>query len=525
MTSAISLSGHVSIVGPRTGDRGARDDGARGQGFAETLADVVGGGAKKSMAQDQVPQERRMWMLETRDGPRLGMPISDKGLVFDPWQAPAAEESADPEIAADPEAPQDGDTEAQTDTTLAEAADPELPVAKGSAPAAAATASILDAGDAPVETAKAGAPADADAPTGKPETTVQPRAATAVEQPAAGRTATEAAPVAMQSATAQAAAVKPEQPARGTRAQATTAPAATAADADKPADTAPPATRATATPQAPGEAVRPVSSATGQPPTPTDADASQAATAKPSGTVPQGAATPQGDALVTDRPGADRSTGPLDAPARQTVGIAAAEPADNQLGARVSVIANNSTPAPVPNAVQVLGPTSAALVSDLAAAPGWRPATQEAALLPGSRPGTQAGIQSLRIQLHPVELGMVTARLTQNGSQMAIEIQVESNDARQRLSSDSEQIIKALKAIGIEVEKVTIQQAPQSAAANAAQQPAGGQRDMGWQQQQTSSESGSRGQGDRGTTGHQGEGTRNGGGEATSDRAGGSVYI
>jgi len=64
---------------------------------------------------------------------------------------------------------------------------------------------------------------------------------------------------------------------------------------------------------------------------------------------------------------------------------------------------------------------------------------------------------------------MVTARLVASGQQLEIEIRVESNDARQRLANDSDAIVKALRAVGYDVDRVTIQQAPQSGATTAQQ--------------------------------------------------------
>jgi chemotaxis protein MotD len=64
----------------------------------------------------------------------------------------------------------------------------------------------------------------------------------------------------------------------------------------------------------------------------------------------------------------------------------------------------------------------------------------------------------LKIELHPAELGMVTAHLRLSGEQLSIELKPETHDAYRRLSADSEAIVKSLRGLGFEVDKVTILQ-------------------------------------------------------------------
>ena len=69
-----------------------------------------------------------------------------------------------------------------------------------------------------------------------------------------------------------------------------------------------------------------------------------------------------------------------------------------------------------------------------------------------------ASAQSLKIQLHPAELGMVTATLRFAGEQLSIELQVENHEAHRRLASDSETIVKSLRDLGYEIDRVTVLQ-------------------------------------------------------------------
>ena len=79
-----------------------------------------------------------------------------------------------------------------------------------------------------------------------------------------------------------------------------------------------------------------------------------------------------------------------------------------------------------------------------------------------SRASVDRPIQTLRIQLHPVELGVVTAQLTLSGEQLKVEIQVESTETRHRLQADGDGIMQALRAMGYDVDRITIQQVPNS---------------------------------------------------------------
>jgi chemotaxis protein MotD len=196
----------------------------------------------------------------------------------------------------------------------------------------------------------------------------------------------------------------------------------------------------------------------------------------------------------------------------------------------VSVLGFSTSSAPVtppPVLAGQLSPTAAGVVAAIEAEPAWRAAAAEAAIAqrgqaPGQAPGQTHGVvSSLRIQLNPAELGMVTARLVASGSQLEIEIRVESNDARQRLANDSDAIVRALRGVGYDVERVTIQQA-QPAGATAQQDNAGGRNPLMQQEHQH----GRAGGGRNGRDGpDDGGSTRPGAGEAAAQRAGGGVYI
>lgn len=98
-----------------------------------------------------------------------------------------------------------------------------------------------------------------------------------------------------------------------------------------------------------------------------------------------------------------------------------------------------------------------------------RAGTIEAAHLQTGQQG-EAGrmVQTLKIQLQPAELGMVTARLRIVGEQLTVDLQVENTEARHRLSTDSDSIVKALRSLGYDIDRVTVQQSASGGQSNTA---------------------------------------------------------
>jgi chemotaxis protein MotD len=125
-----------------------------------------------------------------------------------------------------------------------------------------------------------------------------------------------------------------------------------------------------------------------------------------------------------------------------------------------------------------LAPSSnaAAVTSQIASNPEWARALQ-----PGSAgdqaPLTQAStgkvLNTLKIQMHPIDLGMVTATLRLKDDELQVEIKVETGDAFRQLSDDQSAMVKALRAQGFAVDQVNIVfNASDSSGNNNAQQQA-----------------------------------------------------
>jgi chemotaxis protein MotD len=124
---------------------------------------------------------------------------------------------------------------------------------------------------------------------------------------------------------------------------------------------------------------------------------------------------------------------------------------------------------------------------------------------------------------------MVTASLRLTGEHLTVELRVENQDAFQRLNADSEIIVKSLRALGLDIDKVTVQQ-PQ--AASQAQARGDGQASASSFGARENNPFGQAGSGGAGTGGHQSGGSDRDAAPQSgtaasnaSDPAGGDIYI
>ena len=118
---------------------------------------------------------------------------------------------------------------------------------------------------------------------------------------------------------------------------------------------------------------------------------------------------------------------------------------------RVTVVSQQNVPAPMASTALVLVDSIAG--STLLGGPNTAPSSNAI-----HAAATHASAQSLKIQLHPAELGMVTATLRFAGERLSIELKVENPEAYRRLTSDSETIVGSLRDLGYDIDKVTILQ-------------------------------------------------------------------
>jgi len=190
----------------------------------------------------------------------------------------------------------------------------------------------------------------------------------------------------------------------------------------------------------------------------------------------------------------------------------------------VHIVSERSFPAP---AAPSVGSTVANLAQVLAAARSQ--AATPAAF--AQHPTVAVPAHTLRIELHPAELGTVMASLKLSGDQLSVELKPDTAEAYRHLSKESDAIASSLKKLGLDVGTVTIMQ-PSLALTAAARADTGNQasvmpgRDGAQFQQGTSggggSDSGGRQSG--GNRGHDGQ-TLDPAKPLHRGRPGGSVFI
>jgi chemotaxis protein MotD len=138
--------------------------------------------------------------------------------------------------------------------------------------------------------------------------------------------------------------------------------------------------------------------------------------------------------------------------------------------ARMEVVSLQSFPAPAQNPISQ---TTSALVEALVSDNGVQRASASASS--GSQTTNSVAVPThvLKIELHPSELGAVTASLRLSGEELSIELKPETHEAYRRLTTDSDAIVKSMRGLGFDVDKVTILQ-PSIAAHTASRADANG---------------------------------------------------
>lgn len=121
-------------------------------------------------------------------------------------------------------------------------------------------------------------------------------------------------------------------------------------------------------------------------------------------------------------------------------------------------------------------------------------------------------VNTLKIQMKPIDLGNVTATLRLHGDALVVSLQVETGEAYRQLSDDQDAIVKALRGHGFAVDQVSVQLSPVDRSSGTPQQSDG---QASQQQQQFSSQPQAR-EGGNGRQGGNGDGTRTFAGEGHS---------
>lgn len=120
---------------------------------------------------------------------------------------------------------------------------------------------------------------------------------------------------------------------------------------------------------------------------------------------------------------------------------------------RFSVVAMQSFATPANTSLDL---TVSGVVDALAGDEGLKRAAAAASSYGAGLHRIAGPAHSLRIELHPAELGMISARLLLAGDQLSVEIRPDTQEGWQRLSSDSETIARAMRDLGFEISRVTV---------------------------------------------------------------------
>jgi chemotaxis protein MotD len=93
-------------------------------------------------------------------------------------------------------------------------------------------------------------------------------------------------------------------------------------------------------------------------------------------------------------------------------------------------------------------------------------------------------VNTLKIQMHPIELGLVTATLRLHGDALVVSLQVETGEAYRQLVDDQDTIVRALRSQGFAVDQVTVQLSPADKSGGAQQGDSQNQQQQQFSNQQ-----------------------------------------
>ncbi|MGN7292285.1 flagellar hook-length control protein FliK [Rhizobium sp. SAFR-030] len=127
----------------------------------------------------------------------------------------------------------------------------------------------------------------------------------------------------------------------------------------------------------------------------------------------------------------------------------------------------------------------AALTSAMAQDGEWAHAMQPGSALSNAATQTSTGqvVNTLKLQMTPIELGKVTATLRLVGEELSVHLTVENRAAHQQLSEDSSGILDALRSQGFQVDQVSVSIVASSQSETQQQQSDQGQRSFGSERQ------------------------------------------
>jgi chemotaxis protein MotD len=159
------------------------------------------------------------------------------------------------------------------------------------------------------------------------------------------------------------------------------------------------------------------------------------------------------------------------------------------------------------------GSNSAIVTSALSGDKEWAEAMRSNAALASPDPAASTGkvVNTLKIQMNPIDLGLVTAHMRLSGDQLSVDLKVQSAEAYRQLSNDQGKMMDALRAQGYAVDRITVSMSPAAPDAGDKQSQQGFQGQQSQQQSAANQGQGSEAQAKRqGYSGQQTNGNDSG---------------
>ncbi|MGO4567359.1 flagellar hook-length control protein FliK [Rhizobium sp. 2YAF20] len=159
------------------------------------------------------------------------------------------------------------------------------------------------------------------------------------------------------------------------------------------------------------------------------------------------------------------------------------------------------------------GSNSAVVTGALAGDKEWAATMRSGSALTNADGTAATGkvVNTLKIQMNPVDLGVVTATMRLSGDQLSVDLKVHSAEAYRQLSTDQSKMVDALRAQGYAVDRITVSMAPTTSDAGDKQSQPGFQGQQSQQQSAANQGQGSEAQARRqGYSGQQTNGNDSG---------------
>ncbi|PZM11992.1 flagellar hook-length control protein FliK [Rhizobium tubonense] len=159
------------------------------------------------------------------------------------------------------------------------------------------------------------------------------------------------------------------------------------------------------------------------------------------------------------------------------------------------------------------GSNSSLVTGALSGDKEWAATMRSSSAMASADSATSTGkvVNTLKIQMNPIDLGLVTANMRLSGDQLTVDLKVQSAEAYRQLTNDQSKMVDALRAQGFAVDRITVSMSPAASDGGDRQSQPGFQGQQSQQQSTANQGQGSEAQARRqGYTGQQTNGNDSG---------------